>query len=173
MSIALVMLSSHLILWRPLLLPSTFPRIRDFSNASVHIRWPKYWSFSFSINPSNEYSGLISLKIDWFALLAVQGTLRSPSPGPKFEGINFLALCILYGSAITNGCYQREHHSLDNADFCKQSNVSTFQHAVYVCLTFSAKKQLSSDFMAAVTICSDYGAQEEEICHYFHLFSFY
>ena len=61
-----------------LLLPSIFPSIRDFSNeSSVHIRWPKYWSFSFSISPSSEYSGLISLKIDWFDLLAVQGTFNS------------------------------------------------------------------------------------------------
>ena len=77
--IALVMASSHLIIWCPLLLlPSIFPSIRDFSNeSSVHIRWPKYWSFSFSISPSSEYSGLISLKIDWFDLLAVQGTFRS------------------------------------------------------------------------------------------------
>ena len=79
MSIALVMPSSHLIFWcSVLLLPSIFPSIRDFSNESaVHIRWPKYWSFSFSISPSNEYSGLSSLKIDWFDLRAVQGTLRS------------------------------------------------------------------------------------------------
>ena len=70
--------SSHLNLCRPLLLPSISPNIRDFSNGSVlHIRWPKYWSFSFSISPSNEYSGLISLKMDWLDLLAVQGTLKS------------------------------------------------------------------------------------------------
>ena len=80
MSIASVKPSSHLILWYPLLLlPSIIPSIRDFSNESViHIRWPRYWSFSFSfsISPSSEYSGLISFKIDWFDLLAVQGTLR-------------------------------------------------------------------------------------------------
>ena len=70
---------SCLILWCPLfLLPSIFPSIRDFSNElSVHIRWPKYWRFSFSMSPSSEYSGLISLKIDWFDLLALQGTFRS------------------------------------------------------------------------------------------------
>ena len=79
MFIALVMPSSHLIFWYPLLLlPSIFPSIRDFSKElSVHIWWPKYWSFSFSISPSSEYSGLISLKIHWFDLLALQGTLRS------------------------------------------------------------------------------------------------
>ncbi|CAN0460678.1 unnamed protein product [Rangifer tarandus platyrhynchus] len=78
MSIASVMPSSHLILCRPLLLPSVFPSIRVFSNESdPPIRSPKYWSFSFSISPSNEYSGLISFRIDWLDLLAVQGTLKS------------------------------------------------------------------------------------------------
>ena len=79
MSIELVMPSNHLILCHPLhLLPSIFPSIRVSSSESVlHIRWPKYWSFSFSISPSNEYSGLISFRIDWLALLTVQGTLKS------------------------------------------------------------------------------------------------
>ena len=79
MSIELVMPSNHLILCHPLLLPpSIFPSIRVFSNESVlHIRWPKYWSFSLSITPSNEYSGLISFKMDWLDLFAVQGTLKS------------------------------------------------------------------------------------------------
>ena len=75
---ASVMPSNHLILCHPLLLPSIFPSIMVFSNESIlRIRWPKYWSFSFSISPSNEYSGLISFRIDWFDLLAVQETLRS------------------------------------------------------------------------------------------------
>ena len=79
MSIKSVMPSNHLILHRPLLLlPSVSPSNRVFSNESVLcIRWPKYWSFSFSISPSNEYSGLISFRIDWFDLLAIQGTLKS------------------------------------------------------------------------------------------------
>ena len=79
MSIELVMPSNHLILCGPLLfLTSIFPSIRVFSNeTALHITWPKYWSLSFSISPSNEYSGLISSSIDWFDLLAVQGTLKS------------------------------------------------------------------------------------------------
>ena len=78
MSIKSVMPSSHPILCRPLLLPSIPPLIRVFSNESaLHIRWPKYWNFSFSISPSNEHSGLISFKMDWLDLLAVQGTLKS------------------------------------------------------------------------------------------------
>ena len=79
MSIQSVIPANHLILCHPfLLLPSIFPSINVFSNESVlHIRWPKYWNFSFSISPSNEYSGLISFRMDWFDLLAVQGTLKS------------------------------------------------------------------------------------------------
>ena len=77
MSIESVILSNHLILCHPLLLPSTFPSIRVFSNESaLHITWPKHWSFRFSIRPSNEYSGLISFSIEWLDLLVVQGTLK-------------------------------------------------------------------------------------------------
>ena len=100
------MLSNQLILCHPLLLlPSIFPAdassIRVFSSESVFcIRWPKYWSFSFSISPSNEYLGLISFRIDWFDFLAFQGTLES-SPAPQFESIN-LALSFLYGPALTS-----------------------------------------------------------------------
>ena len=78
MSITLVMPPNHLILCCPLLLPpSIFPSIRGFSSESLHIRWPKYWSFSFSISPSNEHPGLVSFRLDWLDLLAVQGTLKS------------------------------------------------------------------------------------------------
>ena len=79
MSVESVMPSNHLILWHPiLLLPSIFPSVRVFSNESIlYIRWPKDWSFIFNISPSNEYSGLISFRMDWFDLLAVQGTLKS------------------------------------------------------------------------------------------------
>ena len=78
MSIESVIISSHLILCHPLLLPSIFPRIRIFpSESTLHIRWPEYWSISFSTSPSNEYSGLISLRVDWLDLFAVQGTLKS------------------------------------------------------------------------------------------------
>ena len=89
-SIESVMPCNHLILCRsPLLLPSIFTSIRVFSNESVlRIRWPKYWSFSFSISPSNDYSGLISFRMDWLDVLAVQGTLKSASPTPQFKSIN-------------------------------------------------------------------------------------
>ena len=78
MSVELVMSSNHLILCRPLPLPSIFPGITVFSNESaLRIMWPKYWSFSFNMSPSNEYSGLISFRMDWLDLLAIQGTLKS------------------------------------------------------------------------------------------------
>ena len=78
MSVESVMLSNHLILCHPLLLPSVFPNIRDFSNESaLRIWWPKYWSFCFNISPSNEHPGLISFRMEWLDLLAVQGTLKS------------------------------------------------------------------------------------------------
>ena len=106
MSIELVMPSSHLILCHALLLPpSIFPSIRIFSNESVlHIRWPKNWSFSFSISPSNEYSGLISFRMDWLDLLAVQGTLKnllqqhsSKSYSSSVFFFYFISLMVFFG----------------------------------------------------------------------------
>ena len=92
----------HLILYCPFHLPSNFLGIRVFSNESIlHIRWPKYWSFSFSISPSNEYSGLISFRIDWFDNLAVQGT-HEFSPAPQFKSISSSALSFLYGPTLTS-----------------------------------------------------------------------
>ena len=114
MSIESVMPSNHLILCHPLLLlPSIFPSIRVFSNESVlWLRWPKYWSFSFSTSPSNEYSGLISFRSDWFELLAVQGTLKT-SPAPQFKSINSLALSFLYGPTLTSIHDYWKNHSFD------------------------------------------------------------
>ena len=113
MSIESVMPSNHLILCRPLfLLPSVFPSIRVFSSESVLlIRWPKYWSFSFSISPSSEYSGPISFKMDWLDLLAVQGTLKSPTP--QFKSISSSALSFLHSPTLTSIHDHRKNHSLD------------------------------------------------------------
>ena len=115
MSIESVMPSNHLILCRPLLLPpSIFPSIRVFSSESVlRIRWPEYWSFSFSISPSSEYSGLISFRMDWLDLLAVQGTLKEFSPTPQFKSINSSALSFLYGPTITSILDYWKNHSFD------------------------------------------------------------
>ena len=116
MSIPSVMPSSRLILWCPLLLPSIFSSIRDFSSEpAACIRWPKQWSFSFSVSSFNKYSGLIFLKSDWFDL-AVQGTFQESSPAPQFKGINSLAFCLLYSPALTTTCYHWEDHSLEDMD---------------------------------------------------------
>ena len=115
MSIESVMPSNHLILCHPLLLlPSIFPSIRVFSNElALCIRWPKYWSFSFRTSPSNEYSGLISFRIHWLDLFAVQGTLPESFPTPWFKSINSSALSFLYGSTLTSTYDYWENHSLD------------------------------------------------------------
>ena len=103
MPIESVVPSNHLIFNHPLLLPpSVFPSIRVFSMESVlHIKWPKFWSFRFSISPSIEYSGLISFRMDWLDLLAVQDTLEF-SPTPQFKSNSSLALSILYGPTLTS-----------------------------------------------------------------------
>ena len=109
MSIELVMPSKHLILCCPLLLlPSIFPSIRVFSNESVlHISWPKYWRFSFSICPSNDYSGLISFRLDWLR------DSQESSPTPQFKSINSSALSFLYSPALTSIHDYWKNHSLD------------------------------------------------------------
>ena len=128
MSIELVMLSNHLILCHPLLLlPSVFPRIKVFSSeSSLCIRWPKCWSFSFSISPSNEYSGLVSFRMDWFDLLAVQGTLKS-----LFQHHNWKASVLCHSAFfmvqlshlyVTTG----KTIALTYMDLCWQSSISAF-----------------------------------------------
>ena len=114
MSIELVMPSNHLILCCPLLLSSICLRIRVFFSESVlHIRWPKYWSFSFSISPSNEYSGLISFKIDWLDLLAIHRDSQESSPTAQFKSINSLVLSFLYGPTLTSIHDYWENHSFN------------------------------------------------------------
>ena len=104
--------------------PAIFPSIRVFSNESVLcIRWPKYWSFSFSISPSNEYSGLISFRTDGFDILAVQGTLKSLL---HYHSSNSLVLSLLYGPTLTSILDYCKNHSFDYTDLCWQSNVSAF-----------------------------------------------
>ena len=163
MSIETVMPSNHIILCHPLLLPpSIFPSIGVFANESVlRISWPKYWSFSFSMSPSNEYSELISFRTNWLDLLAIQGTLQESSPIPQFKSINSLALSLLYDKtftsmttgktiALTRWTFVNKLMSLFNM-------LSMFGHS------FSAKEQASLTFMAAVTICSGLGAQENSL----------
>jgi len=175
MSIELVILSNHLILCCPLLLlPSIFPSIRVFSNElALCIRWPKDWSFSFSINPSIEYSGLISFRIDWFDLLAVQGTLRSSLE--QFKSINSLALSFLYGPALTSKHDYWKNNSLDYTDLYQQSDVSRFNMLSRFSIAFLPSSKclliswlqsqsaviLESRKMKSVTVCTF----SPSICH--------
>ena len=119
--------SNYLILCCPLpLLPSIFPSIRVFSNDSApRIRGPKYWCFSFSISPSNEYSRLTSFRVDWFDLLAVQGTLESSS-APQNSKVSSSVLSCLYGPTLTFERVSWKNHSFDYMDICRQSDVSAF-----------------------------------------------
>ena len=128
MSIESVMPSNHLILCHSLLpFPSIFPSIRVFfSESALHIRWPKYWSFSFSISPSNEYSGLVSFRIDWFHLLAAHGTLKNLFQHYSWKSwipwcLAFFIIQISYPYLTT-----RKNHSFDYTDLCRQSGVSVF-----------------------------------------------
>ena len=114
MSIESVIPSNYLILCRPLLpTPSIFPSIRVFSNESVlHIRWLKYWNFNFSISPSNEYAGLISFRMDWLHLVAVQGLSRVFS-NTQFKSINSSVLSFLYSLTLTSIRDHWKNHSFD------------------------------------------------------------
>ena len=122
-----VMLSNHLILCHPLLLlPSIFPSTRVFSNElALCIRWPKYWSFSLSINPSDEYTGWISFRIDWFDLLAVQGILKSLLQ-------HHINSSVLFSLWFNSHIYTqlRKRHSFDYMDLCQQSDVFALLYVV-------------------------------------------
>ena len=125
MPVESMMLSNHLILWHPLLLfPSTFPSIRVFSNESgLLIRWPQYWSFNFSISPSNEYLGLISFRIDWLDLLEVQGTLESliqhhSSKVSVLQHSAFFPVQFLYPYMTTE-----KNHSFDYTNLCQHQGL--------------------------------------------------
>ena len=128
MSIESMMPSSHLILCcLLLLLPSIFPSIRVFSNESaLCIRWPKYSSFIFSISPSNQYSGLISFRIDWFDLFAVQGILKSLLQHTVQKHQFLTLLSLVYGPILTSTHNYWKNHSFHYMDFCWQSDVSAF-----------------------------------------------
>ena len=122
MFIELVIPSKHLTLCHALLLPSTFPSIRVFSNElALPIRRPNYWRFSFTISPSSEYSGLISLRFDWFDLLAVSRVFT-----PQFKGTNSLAFNLFYYPALTSIHEHWKNHTFYYTDLCRQSNVSAF-----------------------------------------------
>ena len=152
--------SNHIICCALLLLPSIFPRIGVFSNESVlHIRWPKYWSFSFSISPSSEYSGLISFRIDWFHVLAVQGTLKSllQHHSSKASVLQCSAFFIvpLSHPYTTIG----KNIALTRQTFVGKIMSLPLNMLSRLVITFLSRSKCLN-FMAEVTICSDFGTQK-------------
>ena len=174
MSIESVMPSNHLVLCSPLLLlPWIFPSIRVFSNElALHIKWTKYWSFSFSISPSNEYSGLISFRMDWFDLLAGQGTLKSLLQHQSSKA------SILWHSAFLMAQLSHPYMTtgktiaLTRRIFVGKVTSLLFNMLSRLVIAFLPKSK-RLNFMAAVTFCSNFGAQENKVCHCFHCFPIY
>ena len=170
-----IMSSNHIILCQPLLLlPSIFTSIRVFSNKLIlHIKWPKYWSFSIDISPTSEYSGLISFRIDWLDLLAIQGTLKSLLQHHCSKA------SILWCSAFFRVQISRPYMptektiALTRRTFVSKTMSLLLNMLSRFVIAFSSKEQASFNFMAAVTIHSDFGAQENSICHCFHFFLIY
>ena len=166
--------SNHLIFCCPfLLLPSIFPSIRVFSNESVLcIRWPKYWSFSFSISSSNEYSGLISFRMDWLDLLAVQGTLKTLHHHQSSKA------SILQWSAFFIVQLSHPHRTTGKTTallrwtFVGKVMSLLFNILSRLVLAFLPRSK-HLNFMAAVTICSDFAAPKNKISHCFHFFPIY
>ena len=165
MSIESVVPSNHLILCRPLLPPSVFPSIRVFSNESVLlIKWPEYWSFSFSISPSNEYSGLIFFRIDWLDLLAVQGTLKSllqhhSSKASILQRSAFFTVQLTHPDMTTG-----KSIALTRRTFVDKVMSLLFNMLSRLVITFLPRSN-RLNFMAAITICSDFGTAKNKVCH--------
>ena len=175
MSIELVMPSEHLILCHPLLLlPSIFPSIRVFCNESVlHIRWPKYWSFSFSISRSNEYSELISFRIDWLYLLAGQGILKSllqhhSSKASILQCSTFFIVQLSHPYMTTGKTI-----ALTGQNFVGRVMPLLFNTLSRLVIAFLPRNKTSFNFMAAITICMDFGAPKNKVCHCVHCFPIY
>ena len=155
-------------------LPSIFPSIRVFSKESaLCIRWPKYWNFSFNISPSNEHPELISFRIDWLDLLAVQGTLKSllqhhSSKASVLRHSAFFMVQISYPYMTTG-----ETIALTRWTFVGKVMSLLFNMLSRLVITFLLRSKWSFNFMAAVTICSDSGAPQNKVWHCFHCFPIY
>ena len=174
MSIKSVMPSNHLILCRPLLLLSSiFPSSRVFSNESaLHIRWPKHWSFSFNISPSNEHSGLISFRMDWLDLLAVQGTLKSLLQHHSSKAS--VLQCSAFFIAQLSHPYMTTGKTIALTRQTFIDNImSLLFNMLSVFVSVSSKEQAFFTFVAVVTICNDFGAPQNKVCHCFPCFPVY
>ena len=166
--------SNHFILCHPLLLPpSICPSMRVFSNEStLGMKWPKYWSFSFSISPSNEHPGLISFRMDWLDLLAVKGTLKSllqhHSSKPSILQRSAFFIVQLSHPYMTTG----KTIALTRQTFVGKVMPLLSSMLSRLVITFLPRSK-SFNFMAAITICSDFGAPQNQVCHCFHCLSIY
>ena len=175
MSVESVTTSSHLILCHPLLLlPSIFPSMRVFSSESaLHIRWPKHWSFSFNIILSNEHSGPISSRMDWLDLLAIQGTLKSLL---QHHSSNASILCCsAFFIVQISHPYMTTGKTLALTRWIFVGKVMSllFNMLSMLVITFLPRSKHLFNFMAAITICSDFGAQKNKVSHRFHYFPIY
>ena len=172
MSIESMMPSNHPILYHPILhLPSIFPRIRAFSNElALPIRWPKCWSFSFSISPFSEYSGLIFFRIDWFGLLAVQETLKSllQHHGSKAS----IPWLLVFFMVWLSHSYMTTGKVIALTIWALVSKVISLLLNMLsrFVIAFLPRSKHFFNFMAVVNICSDFAAQENKVCHCFHFF---
>ena len=167
--------SNLFILCQPLLLPpSILPSIRVFSNESaLCIRWPKYWSFSFNISPSNEHPGLISFRMDWLDLLAVQGTLKSllqhhSSKASILRRSAFFTVQLSHPYMTTGKTI-----ALTRQTFVGKVMSLLFNMLSRLVVTFVPRYKRLLIFMAAVTMCSDFGAPQNKVSHCFHCFPIY
>ena len=167
--------SKHLILCHPLLLPpSIFPSIRVFSNESaLQVRWLKYWSFRFSISPSNEHSGLISFRMDWLDLLDVQGILKSLFQHHRSKALipqhSAFFIFQLSNPFMSTG----KTKALTRQTFVGKVMCLLFNKLSRLVVTFLPKSKRFFNFMAAATISSDFGAQQNKVSYCFHCFLTY
>ena len=159
MSAELVMPSNRLILCHPLLFPPLiFPSIRIFSSESVlHIRWPKYWSFSFNISPSSEHRGLISFRMDWLDLLAVQGTLKSLLQHHSSKSINSLMLSFLYSPTLTSIHEYWKNYSLTRWTSVGKVMSLLFNMLSRLVIAFLPRSKCLLISWLQVIMCSDFG----------------
>ena len=174
-SIESMMPSSHLILCRPLLLlPPTPPSIRVFSNEStLRMRWPKYWSFSFNISPSKEHPGLICFRMEWLDLLAVQGTLKSLLQHHSSKASILLSSAFFIVQPSHPYMTTGKTIALTRRTFVGKVMSLLFNMLSRLVIAFLPRSKCLLNFMAAVTICSDFGAQKNKVCHCFHCFPIY
>ena len=165
---------NHLILCCPLfLLPSIFPSIRVFNESALHVSWPKYWSFSFSISPSNEYSGLISFRMDWFDLLAVQGTLKSLLQHHSSKA--FILQCSAFFMVELSYPYMTAGKIISLTRLIFVSNMVSLPFNMLsrlVIVFLPRSKHLLISWLQSPSAVI-FGAQENEVCYCFHFFSIY